>query len=232
MNTLKIYKMTGICGLAVVLFSWSQFPLYVVDRGGSFVYDSDASAQYFFNIRNIAFTRVLLDQCLYIAGMIFAAGFRHLIIKSNADYEWVGSLLFGSWIVWIAVTLVADGLQGGAVLDTLAGNADPSAVRALEEGTLLIYNGSIAFTITALFLAVAGHATLATGVLPRWTGRFAYIAAALCVLCVPAMYFGPADPEGFYNAGGWGAAIIANFPPLIWFLVAGIVMIKKSKKSS
>jgi hypothetical protein len=26
-------------------------------------------------------TRVLLDQCLYIAGIIFAAGFRHLIRK-------------------------------------------------------------------------------------------------------------------------------------------------------
>jgi hypothetical protein len=229
MNIIKVYRLTGICGVAVVLFSWSQFPLYMVDRGGTFVYDSAASAEYFFTIRNIAFTRILLDQFLYIAGMIFAAGFRHLIQKTNADYEWVGTLLFGSWIVWIAVTLVADGLQGGAVLDTLAGNADPSAVRALEEGTLLIYNGSIAFTITALFLAVAGYATLATGVLPRWTGWLAYISAMLCLMCVPAMYFGPANPEGLYNAGGFGVAIIANFPPLIWFLVVGILMIRKKK---
>jgi hypothetical protein len=231
MNTLKVYRLTGICGLAVVFFSWCQFPLYMVDGGDSSFYDSAASAKHFFNIRNIAFTRILLDQCLYIAGMIFAAGFRHLIRQANADYEWIGTLLFGSWIVWIAVTLVADGLQGGAVLDTLGGNADPSVVRGLTAGTLLIYNGSTAFVMTAFFLAAAGYATFATGVLPRWTGWIAYISTVLCVACVPAIYFGPVDYYGFYNAGGWGPAIIANFPPLIWFLVASIVMIRKSKST-
>lgn len=32
------------------------------------------------------------------------------------------------------------------------------------------------------------------------------------------MYFGPADSAGFYNAAAWGAAPIANVPPLLWFL--------------
>jgi hypothetical protein len=41
------------------------------------------------------------------------------------------------------------------------------------------------------------------------------------------MYAGPLDYTGFYNAGGWGPAVIANFPPLIWFLVVGIVMVRK-----
>ncbi|MFZ2071504.1 MAG: hypothetical protein WAV32_07930 [Halobacteriota archaeon] len=59
-------------------------------------------------------------------------------------------------MVWLAVTLVADGLEGGAVLDALSGKADASAVRALIEGTLLIYNGSTAFAMTAMFLAAAG----------------------------------------------------------------------------
>lgn len=54
------------------------------------------------------------------------------------------------------MTLVADGLEGGAVLDALSGKADASAVRALIEGTLLIYNGSTAFAMTAMFLAAAG----------------------------------------------------------------------------
>ena len=31
MNDLKIYRWTGVCGLAVVLFSWSQFSLYRID---------------------------------------------------------------------------------------------------------------------------------------------------------------------------------------------------------
>ena len=46
----------------------------------------------------------------------------------------------------------------------------------------------------------------------------------LCLVCIPAMYVGPVDPTRFYNAGGWGAAIIANFPPFLWFLVVGILL--------
>ncbi len=87
--------------------------------------------------------------------------------------------------------------------------------------------GSTAFAMTAMFLAAAGYATFATGVLPRWTGWVAYIGAGLCVACVPAMYFGPVDYSSFYNAGGWGPAIIANFPPAIWFLIVSILMIRK-----
>jgi hypothetical protein len=159
--------------------------------------------------------------------MVFAAGFRHLIRQARPDHEWVGTLVFGAALVWVSVTLVADGLEGGAVLDALSGKADASAVRALIEGTLLIYNGSTAFALTGMFLASAGYATLATGVLPRWTGWVAYAGAALCVACIPAMYFGAVDSSGFYNAGGWGPAIIANFPPAIWFLIASILMIRK-----
>jgi hypothetical protein len=43
------------------------------------------------------------------------------------------------------------------------------------------------------------------------------------------MFWGPADASGFYNPGGWGPAIVANFPPLIWFLVVGVVLIRESR---
>jgi hypothetical protein len=131
--------------------------------------------------------------------------------------------------VWLAVTLVADGLMGGAVLDTLGGGADACAVRALVMGTILIYNGAIAFAITGLFLVSAAWATLDSGVLPRWTGWLGQAAAALCLVSVPAMFTGPADATGFYNPGGWGPAIVANFPPLIWFLVVGTLLIRDSR---
>jgi hypothetical protein len=121
----------------------------------------------------------------------------------------------------------ANGLEGGAALDTLAGNSDASVVRALTMGYLLIYNGSIAFIVTALFMGAAGYATLATGVLPRWAGWLAYVATLLCVMAIPAMYMGPIDTAGFYNAGGWGAAIVANFPPLLWFLIVGILLLRQ-----
>lgn len=224
-------RLTGLCGLAVVALSWGQFPLWMVGDPPS-PYDGDALARHLFKISNIALTRVLFDQGIYVAMMVFAAGFRELVRRAREDCEWLGTLTFGAAIVWLAVTLVADGLEGGAVLDTLAGNADPSAVRALVQGTILIYNGSTAFAITAMFLGAAGWATLASGVLPGWTGWFAIVAAAICAACVPAMYGGAIDYSGMYNAGGWAPVIAANFPPLAWFLVVGIIFLRGEAASS
>jgi hypothetical protein len=227
MNDRKVAFRTGIFGLLCLVFWLSQFPLYMMADTKSSFYDGAASARDLYKLRNIAFTRILLDQCLYIAMMLFTIGLRQLIKQARKEYEWAGTLLFGTVIVWLGVTLVADGLQGGAALDAVSGSADPSSVRALLEGTILIYNGSTAFVMTAFFLTVAGYATFATLMLPRWTGWVAYVAAGLCIACVPAMYFGPIDPLGFYNAGGWGPAIIANFPPAIWFIIASILLIRK-----
>jgi hypothetical protein len=97
-----------------------------------------------------------MDQGIYVSMLVFDAGLRHLIRQARAETEWIGTLVFGAALGWVAVTVVADGLEGGAILDTLNGNADPSAVRALIAGTLLIYNGSIAFVITGLFPGVGG----------------------------------------------------------------------------
>jgi hypothetical protein len=96
-------------------------------------------------------------------------------------------------------------------------------------GTVLIYNGSIAFAITGLFLVSAACATLDSGALLRRTGWLAHMAAALCLISVPAMFSGAVDAAGFYNPGGWGPAIIANFPALIWFLVVGVVLIRSAR---
>lgn len=220
------WRWTGVFGLAVVALTWAQFPLWTVGTQPP-AYNGTAFAKHLFDIKAIALTRILMDLGIYVALMLFAVRLGQLIRQARAGFEWAATLVVGAAMVWIGVTLVADGLEGGAVLDTLKGNADASAVRALIDGTLLIYNGSTAFVLTGLFVGASGYATFATGVLPRWTGWLAYVAAALCAVSVPAMYAGPVDYSGFYNAGGWGPAIIANFPPLIWFLVVGIVMVRK-----
>ena len=209
-----------------VALTWAQFPLWTIGNPAS-VYDGRAFSEHLFNIHNVAFTRILMDQGIYFSIMIFAAGFRHLVRQARPECEWLGTLVFGASIVWLAVTLVADGLEGGAVLDTLQGSADPSTVRALIQSTVLVYNGSIAFAITGLFLAAAGYASMASDIVPRWTAWLAYAGAAICLFSVPAMYGGPVNANGLYNAGGWGPAIIANFPPLFWFLAIGVILIRK-----
>jgi hypothetical protein len=226
MDDVKIARVTGVCGVACVALTFGQFPLWLVG-GSPSVYDGRAFAQHLFDIKNVAFTRILMDQGIYVSMLVFAAGFRHLIRQARSESEWIATLLFGAALGWVAVTVVADGLEGGAVLDTLNGDADPAAVRALIAGTLLIYNGSIAFAITGLFLASAAWATFDSGVLPRWTGWIAVAGAVLCAASVPAMYGGPVNYTGFYNAGGWGPAIVANFPPMIWFLTVSLILIRR-----
>jgi hypothetical protein len=230
MSDIKVFRWTGAFGLATVAFWLSQFPLYMAGSPPS-VYDGLATSQHLKAISTIAFTRILLDQGVYVCMLVFAAGLRHLIRQARQDYEWVGTLLFGAAIVWLAVTLVADGLAGGAILDAISSQPDPSAVRALILGTLLIYNSSTAFVMTALFLAVAGFATLGTRVLPIWTGWLALAGAALCLACVPAMYGGPVDLAGPYNAGSFVPALVANFPPAVWFVAVSILLLCKRAAS-
>jgi hypothetical protein len=226
MDNLRVARWTGIFGLAAIGFWLSQFPLYMTGNPPP-VYDGFATSQHLRAIRTIAFTRILLDQGVYVSMMIFAAGFRYLIQQARKDYEWMGTLLFGTAVVWLGVTLVADGLAGGAILDSISKEPDPSVVRGLILGTLLIYNSSTAFMMTALFLAVASFATLGTRILPAWTAWLAFIGAALCLAFVPAMYSGPVDFNKFYNVGGFGPALIANFPPAIWFASVSILLLRR-----
>lgn len=226
MSDLRLRRMTGFWGLLSIALWLAIFPLYRAQPPAS-LYDGEATSQALFSIHNLVFTRILLGLGLYVTLLIFAVGLGELIRRADSEYGWVGTLSVAAMGIWLGVTLVANGLEGGAALDTLRGDADPSVVRALTMGYLLIYNGSIAFVMTGFYLAATGYATLATHILPRWTGWLAYLAAALCVASIPAMYGGPADPTHFYNAGGWGAALIANFPPLLWFLVAGLLLIRK-----
>jgi hypothetical protein len=225
-SDLKVWHWTGWFGLVGFVLFVSQIPLYLVGAPVPPINDAVAHTQHLAAIRVVVLTRVLFDLGLYVCLMVFLAGFRHLILKTRPAYEWVATLLFGAGLVWLAVTLVANSLEGGAALDTLGGKADPTAVRAMVEGSLLIYNGSIAFVVTGLFMAVAGFATLATGALPRWTGWVAWASAFLCVLAIPSMYVDALDPTGFYNALGWGPVIVANVPPLIWLLGTSIALIR------
>jgi hypothetical protein len=227
MNDLKVFRRTGWFGLAGVILLAAEIPLWILPGSPPLISDATGHSQFLADNRVIALTRVLIDMGMYACLMVFFAGFRHLIVKTRSDYEWVGTLAFGAGAVWWAVSLVADGLEGGAVLDTVGGTTDPTAVRALVEGTLLIYNGSIAFAVTGLFMASAGYAILATGALPKWTGWLAWTSVALCVVAIPSMYVNVVDHNSFYNAAGWGPAVVANVPPLLWFLAASVLMIRK-----
>jgi hypothetical protein len=81
--------------------------------------------------------------------------------------------------------------------------------------------------MTGLFMACAGYAIVGTKALPPWIGWLAWTSAILCVVAIPSMYSTVVDPNSFYNVAGWGPVIIANVPPLIWFLVTSLVLSRK-----
>jgi hypothetical protein len=219
MNDLKVRLLTGASGLAIVALNWAMFPLYIVGGPEPQFQDTAKYIDYWTRINGLVLTRVLLDIVLCACLLVFAVGFRHLIRQARSDYEWVGTLAFGACLALSTVTLVAASLEGGAALDTVSGLADPTAIRTLNEGTIIIYQ-SIGCILLALFSAAAGYATLGTGVLPKWTGWVAYTSAILNLVAVPLGL-------SIALAAVWAVAIIADFPLQIWLLIVSILMIHK-----
>jgi hypothetical protein len=230
MEKFKVIRWTGMFGLIGAILLFIEIPLWIIPGESPPISDASGHAQYLSDIRIIALTRILIDMLMYMSLLVFFAGFRQLIILVNKEFEWVATLNFGAGVVWWAVSLVADGLEGAAVLNTVTDSMNPVIVRTMVEGNLLIYNGAIAFAVTALFMGSAGYIILSTHALPGWIGWLGWIGCVLCFLAIPSMYANKVSTAGFYNALGWGPTIVANIPPLIWFMGAGIGMIQKSRQ--
>ena len=219
MSDLSVRRLTGAFGLAIVALNWAMFPLYMVSGQAPQFQDTAMSIAYWNSINGLILTRVLLDIFECACLLVFAAGLRHLIRQARSEYEWVGTLAFGAALALSTVTLVAASLEGGQALDTANGLADPSAIRALGDGYILIYQ-SIGCILIALFSAAVGYATLGTGVLPRWTGWMAYAAAILNLVAVPIGL-------SIATAAVLTVAVIADFPLQIWLLIVSLMLIRK-----
>ena len=90
MTDSSIARITGMFGVACVLLSWAQFPLWVIGGAPPF-YDSEALARHLYDIRTTAFIRILMDQGIYVSMMIFAAGFRHLVQRARPESDWLST---------------------------------------------------------------------------------------------------------------------------------------------
>jgi hypothetical protein len=217
MSDLSVQRLTGWFGLAIVALNWAMFPLYMVSGQAPLFQDTNRFIAYWNSINGLILTRVLLDIFECACLLVFAAGLRHLIRQARSEYEWIGTLAFGAALALSTVTLVAASLEGGQALDTVNGLADPSAIRALGDGYILIYQ-SIGCILIALFSAAMGYATLGTRMLPRWTGWVAYVAAILNLVAVPIGL--SIAPIAILTV-----AVIADFPLQIWLLIVSIMMI-------
>jgi hypothetical protein len=232
MNDQRIYRWTGVCGLAAIAAFLFEFPLYFVR--GSFPGVADPVKIAEFTARNDTniMTCVFLDFIILALIMIFLAGFRHLIGRSDSQHEWLGTLVFGVGLVYVTLTLVADSLQAATVIDALTIPANGIIIRTMFESMLLMY-GAVALFLMGMMMGIAGYTAAASRALPRWSSWVAYICALACFAFVPSMFVRHVDLMDFYNPAGWGPeAIASGFPLAIWMIAFGILMIRKGKPAT
>jgi hypothetical protein len=215
---------SGVAALAVAFFTVLEFSVRQVFVGSRPDLGSTA-ALLEFSHRTAAGTLgvIVIDTFLMASLIVFFASFRQLITQRRRDLDWLSALAYGSGIAYVAVTLVGDGMEGGAALDAAGDAPDVHVIRALTLGHSLLF-GSIGCVLTALVAAASGYVTIVSGALPRWTGVLAVIVSGANIAAV-ATVFGGTD-DSFHSVGGWGTAALATFPWLVWVVCVGVVVLR------
>ncbi|MFF5979755.1 hypothetical protein ACFY78_13010 [Streptomyces olindensis] len=195
-------RLTGLAGITAAVALIIGVPLYFVYSGPP--PDSNVLAR-------------LLIQIVALASLVvFVTAFRELVGRVSPAYDWAGSLAFATGLVYATVVLVSSGLEAGEVIAS-----DRTIDPTIEvSGTYILY-GSISRLMLALFLTAVGLVLTRAKLLPRWTGRSAYVLAAVNLAFVPSLFFGN-DPADFYAANGWGSTASMGALLSYWLLAVGV----------
>lgn len=234
MNDLKVLRWTGACGVAAGVLLLVLSPLYMVPGTPPSLGDEALFSEYVIRSNTIHITTKLVDVVYLVGLIVFAAGLRHLIRRVRPDYEWLAALVFGSALVATANLLIFEALAGGAALDTFT-KPNPTVVRALTEASLA--SQAFGFILTALFLAAASYAILATRALPRWTGWLGIGVAVLNLAAVPAIFGGnnfmEAVVTGVTTTAGLYAyiSVVQGVAYIGWLLSVGISMMRVKQEA-
>ncbi|KUN41165.1 hypothetical protein AQJ30_04620 [Streptomyces longwoodensis] len=202
MNDILARRLTGLAGIAAAVCFIVEVPLYFLYSGPP----PDANV----------LTRLLIGIVALAGLILFVTGFRELLKQVSPAHEWVGTVAFATGLVYATVTLVSSGLEAGAVIAT----DHPIDPTITVSGTYILY-GSIGRLLLALFLTAVGYGVTRAHLLPRWTGRSAYVLAAVNLAFVPSLFFGN-EPAHFYAANGWGSTALMGALLSYWLLATGI----------
>jgi hypothetical protein len=213
MTDTAIRRLTGFAGILAAVLGVILVPLY-------FTYSGPPPA---WNV----LTRNMINMIAAVAILVFLLGLAHLVRRAGAGYDFLASVVSGTGLLYVAVTLVAISLETGVVLQTTDGTVDPTVDGPIAHANMLLH-GSIARLLTAVMLFAAGAAILRSGILPRWIGRGAYVVATINLAFVPSLFFGD-DAAHFYSAVGWGTAATAATLLLYWAMAAGIAAVRRPR---
>ncbi|MER6470890.1 hypothetical protein [Streptomyces collinus] len=213
MNETVARRLTGIAGIAGIATAAAlivEVPLYFVHSGPP--PDRNVLARLLIGIFALAFL------------MVFVTAFRELVKAADPAREWVGTTAFAAGLVYTTVTLVSSGLEAGAVI-AADHPIDPTVA---VSGTYVLY-GSIGRLMLAVFLTAVGYGISRTRLLPRWTGRSAFVLAGVNLLFVPSLFFGN-TPAHFYAANGWGTTALMGAILSYWLLALGISICRSAAR--
>ncbi|WP_317447164.1 hypothetical protein [Streptomyces collinus] len=210
MNETVARRVTGIAGIATAAALIVEVPLY-------FVYSGPPPD---WNV----LTRLLIGVFALAFLIVFVTAFRELVKAADPAHEWVGTMAFAAGLVYTTVTLVSSGLEAGAVI-AADHPIDPTIA---VSGTYILY-GSISRLMLALFLTAVGYGISRTDLLPRWTGRSAFVLAGVNLLFVPSLFFGN-TPAHFYAANGWGTTAMMGAILSYWLLALGVSICRSATR--
>ncbi|MFQ6142030.1 hypothetical protein ACLMNJ_02980 [Streptomyces seoulensis] len=202
MNETAARRLTGIAGIAAAVALIVEVPLYFLYSGPP--PDANVLARLLIGILGLALL------------LVFVTAFRELLKAAAPACEWIGTTAFATGLVYVTVTLVSSGLEAGAVIAA----DDPIDPTIAVSGTYILY-GSIGRLLLAMFLTAVGHGITRARLLPRWTGRSAYVLAAVNLLFVPSLFFGN-TPAHFYAANGWATTALMGAILSYWLLALGV----------
>lgn len=169
---------------------------------------------------------VLADTLLMAALLVFFTCLRALIKRHSAKPEWASDIGLGSILIYIAITLVGDSMDGGTVLDTTLSAGDATVIRTLIESHILLF-GPIGSVVIALGVGMFGYALYVSRVTARWNAVFAYIVAGINVVAIMVVFRKIGSVA--YGTEVTLAALVAF---IAWVLITGIVVFIAKQKDS
>jgi len=229
-RTFTVKTFIGISSIFVAILMIAEFLVKVNVPTRPPLDQTAALVAFMPHAANATITVIVIDTFLMASLLVFFAALRRLVTKEKPHHAWVADLAFAASVVFVAITLVGDSMDAGSAIDAVGQTADASVIRALTEGHIFLF-GIIGGVMTALITACFAYITLATKVVPRWTGHLAYIVAILNLAIIPTA-FGGTDAHNFFSAGGFGVTLVSTFPFLVWVIAIGIVTIRNQRMHS
>lgn len=227
LKTPDVRRWTGVSAIIVAVFLTIESITKLTMGARPELDDSQALIEYTQATATQTIIVILADTFLMAFLIVFLGAFRQLVNKARPDLEWIADITFGAGLVFVAVTLVGDAMDGGAALDVIGIRPDPAVIESLILGHSIMF-GSTGAVLLALVSATAAYLTFASAAVPRWTG-FLAAATALSNLAWAIVGFNGTSPNSFFAVGGFGNALLAIFPWLVWVVCVGVTTVRGAR---